>query len=162
MKNHAYFCLTHVDGSLSVMIYILNDGRGIDRTVTEEGIWAECRAGKSFNDNPVVSWRQILHEDIPTNRDYRAAWKDDGQSIIHDMQKAKIIYQDNVRYSRAILLSQLDMAYQRADEDQDPDAKSAVIAEKRRLRDAPADPRIDQCVTIEELRSLDVLSKRKK
>jgi hypothetical protein len=68
-----------------------------------------------------------------------------------DMSKARKIQRNRIRVARAPALAELDIAYQRADEQGDAEAKAAVVAQKQALRDAPEDPAIDAAKTPEEL-----------
>jgi hypothetical protein len=71
-----------------------------------------------------------------------------------DMQKAKDIWRDKIRALRAEELKKLDTQYMLADEADDQAAKYTVVARKKLLRDAPADPRIDAATTVEELKKV--------
>lgn len=131
------------------------------RDVSEETVAAEC--AKVFEGKPVhmVSWR-LLDGEPDLSDEYRNAWTDvrAARDITHDMAKSRELYRGLVRGRRAALLAELDVAILRADEDGNAQAKAAAIAEKRRLRDAPADPRIEAAASIDELRTLDVLAHR--
>ena len=79
--------------------------------------------------------------------------------MIHiDMPKARNIWRDRIRARRKKLLAELDVEYQRADEDGDAPAKAKIVARKKKLRDAPQDPRIDAAKTPEDLKLVDPLA----
>lgn len=145
--------LTLADGSLAIMSFVT---RGFtpsgevhfERELTESAARAEfAKAGLD-----VARWRVVSDEDIPADRTYRDAWCDEGHCIGHDMTRARECHRRRLRVERAPLLAALDVEYQRADESGDSARKRRVAAEKQRLRDITADPRIDAARTIDDLR----------
>jgi acyl-coenzyme A thioesterase PaaI-like protein len=68
-----------------------------------------------------------------------------------DMAKAVEIQRDRIRVARQPLLAALDVEFMRAVERGDRVEEARVVAEKRRLRDLPADPRLASVETPEEL-----------
>jgi hypothetical protein len=73
--------------------------------------------------------------------------------IAINMAKAREIQRDRIRALREPLFADLDVAYQRADEIGDAEAKAAIAARKQALRDATKDPAIDAAKTPEELKA---------
>jgi hypothetical protein len=73
--------------------------------------------------------------------------------ITINMVKARDIQRDRIRSLREPLFADLDVAYQRADENGDAEAKAAIAARKQALRDATKDPAIDAAKTPEELKA---------
>jgi hypothetical protein len=104
-----------------------------------------------------VSWR-IVDADYPVeDRTFRNAWKDAGGARPGtDMPKAREIHRARLRKLRGNLLEQLDHEYQQADERGDGAAKRDIAADRQRLRDLPADPRIEAAQTPEELKALTI------
>lgn len=142
--------ITRSDGGVSVMTFVVHSPRDGFRTEpTPENIEATIAKGRLDS----VSWRFIAPADLP-GRAYRDAWVDTGAGIGHDMEKARDIHRGKLRAARVPLLEALDVAYQRADEAGDIAEKARVVAAKNRLRDLPADPRIEQAVSVEELGAL--------
>ena len=90
----------------------------------------------------------------PKDRTFRNAWALDGDAIVVDMEKARAIQLSNIRAERAPLLAELDVQYQRADEDGDSEGKAGIRARKQALRDVTKDPRIAKAKTPDELASL--------
>lgn len=74
--------------------------------------------------------------------------------ITISMVKAREIQRDRIRAMRAPVLAELDIAYQRADEQGDSEAKADIAARKQALRDATKDPAIDAAKTPEELKAV--------
>lgn len=74
--------------------------------------------------------------------------------IMVNMKKARDIQRDRIRVMRAPLLAELDIAYQRADEQDDAEAKADIAARKQSLRDATKDPAIEAARTPEELKAV--------
>ncbi len=89
---------------------------------------------------------------VPDNRTFRDAWRVDGEAIIIDMPTAKEITRDKIRAERTPYLLALDVQYMKGTE-AGTDV-SAIVAQKQVLRDAPADPRIDEATTPEELEAV--------
>lgn len=91
--------------------------------------------------------------DLPA-RDFRDAWTLNGKRVVIDMAKARDIVRKRIREPRDLKLVALDIEYVRADERGDTEAKKAVAANKQRLRDLTADPRISAASTPEALRGV--------
>lgn len=92
--------------------------------------------------------------EVPTDRSFRAAWRDSGKSIDIDMDHAKAITRDRLRKERAPLLADLDVQAIRAVETDDKAKLLEVAAEKQRLRDITALPGIEAAATPEELKAI--------
>lgn len=75
-------------------------------------------------------------------------------TVTVDMTKAKEIWRSKIREARIEKFKDLDVQYQRAEEIGDTDAKAAVVASKKVLRDAPNDPAIDAATRPEELKKV--------
>ena len=75
---------------------------------------------------------------VPSDRHFRGAWSLSGKVISEDMAKAKEIFKDKIREVRAPLLDAEDVVYMKALEADDASAKTASVAKKKALRDAPA------------------------
>lgn len=75
-------------------------------------------------------------------------------TVTVDMTKAKEIWRDKIREARTEQFKSLDVQYQRADEVGDTAGKTAIVAKKTALRNAPADPAIDAATTIEDLKKV--------
>lgn len=149
--------ITRSDGGVSVMTFVVHSPRDGFRTEpTAENIEAAIAKGRLDS----VSWRFITPDDLP-GREYRNAWVDAGDGVGHDMEKARDIHRHKLRAHRAPLLLALDVEYQRADESGDAQEKARVVAAKKRLRDLPSDPRIEQAATVAELASVIDVTERK-
>ena len=73
-------------------------------------------------------------------------------SVTVNMERARAIWRNKIRKIRAEKFKQLDVQYQIADENNDPEEKAAVVAKKKTLRDAPADPAIEAATTTQDLK----------
>ena len=89
----------------------------------------------------------------PSDRHFRGAWKLSGTTISEDMTKAKAIFKDKIREARKPLLEAEDVVYMKALEADDASAKTASVAKKKKLRDAPAATAIDNADTIAKLKA---------
>jgi len=90
---------------------------------------------------------------VPSDRAFRGAWSLSGNVISEDMASAKDIFRDKVREVRKPLLDAEDVVYMKALEADDATAKTASVARKSALRDAPAAAAIDAATTIAELKA---------
>ena len=90
---------------------------------------------------------------VPSDRHFRGAWSLDGKVISEDMTAAKVIFKDKIREVRAPLLEAEDVVYMKALEADDADAKTASVAKKKALRDAPAASAITNADTIAKLKA---------
>ena len=90
---------------------------------------------------------------IPSDRHFRNAWKLNGSVMAEDMTAAKVIFKDKIREVRKPLLEEEDVVYMKALEADDVSAKTASVAKKKALRDAPAAKAIDDADTIAKLKA---------
>ena len=90
---------------------------------------------------------------VPSDRHFRGAWSLDGKVISEDMTAAKVIFKDKIREVRKELLEKEDVVYMKALEADDADAKTASVAKKNALRDAPAASAITSADTIAKLKA---------
>lgn len=98
-----------------------------------------------------VPYRIVDATEIPTDRYFRNAWKDD---LSVDMVKARNIHRDKLRALRAPKLDKLDVEYMRADEAGDAAKKTDIATKKQQLRDVTADPAIEAAATPEDLKAV--------
>jgi len=91
---------------------------------------------------------------IPNDRTFRNSWvTEQGKSVEIDLAKAKDVAKDKVRQARTPKFAELDVAYQRADEAGDADAKTAVVVKKQTARDATADTKITNADSVDNLKT---------
>ena len=90
---------------------------------------------------------------VPSDRHFRGAWSLSGKVISEDMTEAKKIFQDKIREVRKPLLEAEDVVYMKALEADDASAKTASVAKKKALRDAPAASAITNADTIAKLKA---------
>ena len=90
---------------------------------------------------------------VPSDRHFRGAWSLSGSVISEDMDEAKAIFKDKVREVRKPLLDAEDVVYMKALEADDASAKTASVAKKAALRDAPAASAIDAASDIAALKA---------
>ena len=90
---------------------------------------------------------------VPSDRHFRGAWSLDGTVISEDVTAAKVIFKDKIREVRGPLLEAEDVVYMKALEADDADAKTASVAKKKALRDAPAASAITSADTITKLKA---------
>lgn len=130
------------------------------RAPTEENIRLEVlKAFPAFdtygNAQPQpASWRVVDREAIPKDRTFRDAWHCSDRGIEHDLEKCRDIHRDHLRQERAELLPKLDVDWMRATAVGDIVSAAEVEAERQRLRDITADPRIAGAVTVDALKAV--------
>jgi hypothetical protein len=90
---------------------------------------------------------------IPSDRHFRNAWKLSGSVMAEDMTAAKVIFKDKIREVRKPLLEAEDVVYMKAMEADDASAKTASVAKKKALRDAPAASAIENADTVAKLKA---------
>ena len=90
---------------------------------------------------------------MPSDRHFRNAWKLSGSVMAEDMTAAKVIFKDKIREVRKPLLEAEDVTYMKALEADDASAKTASVAKKKALRDAPATKAIENADTIAKLKA---------
>jgi len=90
---------------------------------------------------------------MPSDRHFRNAWKLNGSVMAEDMTAAKVIFKDKIREVRKPLLEAEDVTYMKAMEADDASAKTASVAKKKALRDAPSAKAIDDADTIAKLKA---------
>ena len=89
----------------------------------------------------------------PSDRHFRNAWTLSGTVISEDLATAKKIFKDKIREVRKPLLEAEDVVYMKALEADDASAKTASVAKKKKLRDAPAASAIENADTIAKLKA---------
>ena len=90
---------------------------------------------------------------VPSDRHFRGAWSLSGKVISEDMDAAKVIFKDKIREVRQPLLEAEDVVYMKALEADDASAKTASVAKKKALRDAPAAKAITDADTLAKLKA---------
>lgn len=162
--------ITMEDGSLSVMSFVI-EGRssvlpfGARRINPDDGAWLRAASAenvaaefaKTFTPDRLqpVSWRLAREGETLPERTFRDAWVDTDGRVGHDIEKAKEIRRDQLRVMRTPQLDELDREYNRAVGLKLGQAELEKIEAARQvLRDAPADPRIDAAVSIDDLKAV--------
>ena len=83
-----------------------------------------------------LSYEIVEDSVIPTDRNFRNAWKQNSKTIETDITKAKEIHKTNIRNARTPKLTELDIEFQKALETSS--STTDIVAKKQALRDAPA------------------------
>jgi hypothetical protein len=100
----------------------------------------------------IASWRIVSENEIPSDRTFRNAWRDNGEGALsHCMETCRALHRDRIREARAPLLAALDVEFQRAVES-GSDTK-AIVVKKQALRDITKSPAIEAAGTPEELKA---------
>lgn len=94
----------------------------------------------------------VTKDKIPADRTFRNAWKKGAAKVEIDMPKALEIAKNKVREVREKKWSGVDAEFNRSLETGDETAKDAAVAKKNTLRDAPADTRLTDAKTPDDLK----------
>lgn len=127
----------------------------------EGGVSVVYPADKTAIDDVVASLdgKRLLVLDIshvPSDREFRGAWRLGESSIEFDMVSARDIKRDALRAERKPMLEELDIAAIRSLSS--PEELVAIEAKKQKLRDAPASIRIESAASVEELKEITLQS----
>lgn len=138
--------ITRADGGISIMQLI-----GAAVAAEEVAKWAEVHGAP-------VDWAEVPDDTALPERDFRGAWAFNPRTnkISIDMDKAVEIRRDQLREDRAKLFEKLDVESLRALENGDAKKQAELAAEKQRLRDLPADPRLAAATLPDHLREVTV------
>ena len=92
---------------------------------------------------------------MPSDRHFRNAWvfDSDKAAISEDITAAKVIFKDKIREVRLPLLEAEDVAFMKALEVADSDARVASQTKKINLRNAPQASAISSADTIDKLKA---------
>ena len=92
---------------------------------------------------------------MPSDRHFRNAWVFDSAqtAISEDLTAAKEIFKNKIREVRGPLLEAEDVVWMKAAEANDSDGKVASVAQKKKLRDAPAAAAITNAINITALKA---------
>jgi len=150
MVKYAY---TRPDGRLAIVhaapIEHLKDIFGPDWTEDEYRAHVQERCVPKG-----VQAVEITEADIPEDRLFRKAWKLVGKKITTDLPKAREVCRDKIRRERKPLLAALDVEFMKAVEADDKELMAELSAQKQKLRDATADPRIESASTEQALKDI--------
>lgn len=91
---------------------------------------------------------------VPSDRTFRDAWQFNGAAVEIDMVAARDIHRDHLRRERKPMMEALDTEFMMALETGAD--TSAIVTQKQKLRDLPADPRIEKAATPAALSKLTV------
>jgi hypothetical protein len=157
-----YIVITLADDAIVIFHFVVkaygpNGEVRMHRPPTPDNI--EISIKKTNYGIPVKSWRYAGPDVYPSTPDggrmYRAAWRDDGHRIVHDLNAMREIGANRLRRARRAQFPSLDGAHNRAvDEGRAEDAAKVGLARKR-LRDCPAEftAACKDCTTPEEIHS---------
>jgi hypothetical protein len=121
------------------------------REMTDEEIEVELIRA---NIEPWKNWRRGSPEESNFDHDYIAAIEDIDGKLQVNMQKAKAIHMDRVRYHRNEKLENLDREWIIESSKGDKSKVDTVIAKKKTLRDLPNTFSNAHAETLEELKLL--------
>lgn len=142
-------------------VVIWSDAEGCHVTTPVPGIVTANEILDNLADHGIPAGANAQVADsanLPTFRDFRAAWRQNGATVVEDITAAREVFRARLRRARTPILQQLDGDLAAAIDNGDTAAEAQIRARKARLRDAPADPRIDNATNVDALRALDLLS----
>ena len=151
--------LTVRDGNEDIFLALPSDDMRTIETDSVPGytlVFYDIAKIAADNPDPIVAYEKITVDQIPPTRSYRDAWAVNGKTIGYNMPKARDIHRTKLREARKPMLETLDVAYQRADEQDDGPEKRRIAAEKQKLRDITANQLIERANNIAALETLTV------
>lgn len=128
---------------MNVIIY--DNGNGVSVVFPTGELSIEEVLAKDCPEGAVV----VDDADLPS-RDFRNAWELADGAVAVNFAKAQALTKDRLRAERKPLMEAQDVAFQRALESNAD--KSAIVAEKNRLRDITK--LVDTATTLDELKGL--------
>lgn len=150
---------------------LLTVGRG--SVLPRGAVWIEDRPGwwrreptdavifeevsRAFTSGPAATgYRRLLPGEVPADRTYRDALRDDGKRLHHDMPKAREIHLGKLRRQRVDVLAELDKRWMAAMGAGDDHAVKAIEAKRQRLRDMPTEkaPALEAAQTTDDLKAI--------
>jgi hypothetical protein len=127
-----------------MQVIIYDNGNGVSVVYSTSELPIEEVKAKDCPQGTVID-----DSELPS-RDFRNAWELVDGAVAVNFAKAKDLTKDRLREERKPLLEAQDVAFQRALE-LDTD-KSAIVAEKQRLRDITK--QVDTATTLDELKGI--------
>ena len=151
--------LTFADDTVGIMRFVTCEYNGDDsvrwtREATDANIQAEITKTLPAFDadkKPLKGWRVVAEADLPTDRDYRNAWRDKAGKVEHDTPHARKIHLDSLRAERAPILEAKDREWMRATGQGKKQEADRIEAERQALRDLPD---VEIAKTIDELKAI--------
>lgn len=147
-----FIAMTTAAGGLEVMQFIA------PADVPDEAIDREI-SRRPPGSAEIVSWRRIEEADyraMGKDRDFRAAWRDDGKALQVSLDMARDCTRDRLRGERRPMMEALDIEAARALETGDVTSLDEIATEKRRLRDITQHPSIDAAKSLDDLRAVSI------
>jgi len=135
-----------------VIIWTQNNGAlAITHPAENCGLTVEEIAEKDVPDGKPYSIMDSSK--LPESSIFRDAWvADNNWNINVDMERAREVWRNKIRFARALKWEQLDVAYMKALEISGD--VSEIVEEKIMLRDYPNQKSISEAETIEELQEI--------
>lgn len=129
-----------VDGTVTTL---LPTAENVEARIAKEGL-------------RVTSWRIVRYDDIPSERHFRDALRDDGEKLHHDLDHAKEIALRYIREDREPELAKLDVQWTKAVGQKDQKKADAVEAQRQVLRDKPSmvAAQLKDATTISEIHAI--------
>tara|TARA_R100001594_G_scaffold6389_1_gene18203 strand:+ start:3104 stop:3583 length:480 start_codon:yes stop_codon:yes gene_type:complete len=130
-------------------IVVVPDPNFLENGGTLNDVLIKCVPVSGRDTADIVDKSEVL-----SDRTFRNAWETSkGKSTEVNLSKAKDIAKEKVREARTPKFQELDIAYQRADEAGDADAKAAVVTKKQTARDATANTKITNADSVANLKT---------
>jgi hypothetical protein len=106
--------------------------------------------------NDAINIQIVDASEVPSDRTFRNAWKQQGALVEVDMAKARVIHLDKLREQRKPILAALDIEWMMAVAKSDTETARAIEGKRQALRDMPTDidAQLKQAATPEELKSV--------
>lgn len=139
----------------NIIVWTTEDGSVRITQMIDDTIDVDAEIEKISASDPTLTFKfkgKLSETGVAINFFYGALAVDSDNKLAYDMVKARNIWRDILRRLREPKFAQLDLAYQRADEEGNTELKADIVAKKNILRDCTADPDIEAATSLNDLR----------
>lgn len=139
----------------NIIVWTTEDGSVRITQMINDAIDVDNEIRRIASSHPELTFRfkgKMSETGIGINLFYNALVLDEDDNFAYDMVKARLVWKDILRRVREPKLQELDLQYQRADEDGDTELKAEIVAKKIILRDCTDNPDIDLAISLNDLR----------
>lgn len=136
-----------------VIFYTRPEDGGLSICVPTGEVPIEVVLAKDVPAN-AIDPKVVPRANVPADRYFRNAWKQAGDRVDVDMQKARVIQMDKIRLARDEKLKGLDIEWMKAVAKKKNAEADAIEAERERLRQIPQSFDLSPAKNADELKVL--------
>lgn len=139
----------------NIIVWTTEDGSVRITQMINDTINVDNEIRRIASSHPELTFRfkgKMSETGIAINFFYKALTLDEDNNFAYDMAKARLVWKDILRQLREPKLQELDLQYQRADEDGNDQLKAQIVYKKVILRDCTDNPDIAAATSLNDLR----------